>query len=238
MPRRYAKLAQMLRYEREELILNYIKNILKQKQLIKVLILAVVIFAGAIACLAKTKLKPVDYINWVSNPQNGLVKNTVIGNYSFSLQYRPMDMMLLKDIKDIKKIDKKQFKAQRKEYVGLYYFVLQITPLNTNVFPGLKENFKDKNVFEREIEYFSFGMQQDVKLVQGKDTLVCVSFTHERVFKHAPYYTFLIAFEEKEDKKPTDQTFLYIDRLLGVDTLRFSIKAQAISNIPKLKIKK
>lgn len=197
-----------------------------------------VLAVGFMLTACRQAMTPREYVAYTTNPAHGLAKDSVLGNYKFSLQYCTPEMMLLKSATEEFVMSKKEYKQQMSELKGVHYFRLRITPLNQQIFPSLEENFKDKNIFEREIDYFSFGMQQDVKLAIGKDTLSCVQFTHERVFKHAPYYTFLIAFDFQKLKHKQDIEFIYRDRLLETGTISFRFLYKDISQNPKLNINK
>jgi hypothetical protein len=200
---------------------------------------AQIIIIQILLCLsvqAQKRLLPADYIRWVNDTVNGLVKDTVVGDYRFTLMYRPAEMMLLKDTQS-KTLRKADIKAMKKDYAGVLYFVLHITPLKNAVIPGLLPALQRKSIFDSEVNYFSFGMQQDVKLVERNDTLPCLSFTYERTFEYAPYYSFLLVFEDKNNKN-IDKTFVYNDKLLGTGIVRLRFSGEKFQKIPKIKIKK
>lgn len=179
---------------------------------------------------------PSEYIQWMNNPANGMVQDSTVGNYTFSLIYRPTEMLLLKELKKQDKLTKKTYKQLKKEYTGVQYFNFRIKPLDVLVIAGVSTALNEKSVVEQNILYFSFDMQHDLKLVEGGDTLRCKSFTYERTFDYAPYYSFLAVFEDKQLKKPTAKTIVYQDKILGTGTVALTIPEAKLREKPRLKI--
>lgn len=204
---------------------------------IKIVALIALFFLGLGIQAAGRKLAKEEYAKWVQSPQNGLLQDTLQAGYTFSMQYLPLEYRVLSRLKPGTELSKQEMKAIKAEDEGLQYYLFRITPMDAQVFPGLKEQFKNNSVFEQEINYFAFSVQQDLKLIQGKDTLNCVLFNYERSFKHTPFYTFLIAFEERPTTKTMDKTILYRDSKLKTGNVLFYFTAQAFNAIPTVQLR-
>ncbi len=64
------------------------------------------------------------YVQWVNDSTNGLKRDTIAGSYTFSLQYLPAEMMLLRDRTDNNALNRKQQKTLLSDYTEMQYYVL------------------------------------------------------------------------------------------------------------------
>lgn len=184
------------------------------------------------------KLEPAAYVNWVESDDNGLKVSKAIGDFTFTALYKPLEYLALSELRD--SITKKAVEDKVSEYEGMQYFTFRISAKDQQK-ELLKVNIKSDNEYYNRIEYFSFKMQNDLKLIDGKDTLNCILFHFERVYGLAPFATFVVGFpltkeEEKNMKKKTynDKTFFYDDRVFGTGHIYMTIKEKNLNQIPEL----
>lgn len=180
---------------------------------------------------SKKSLEPVEYVKWIENPENGLKVEKPIGDYQFTLLYKPLEYIVLKEAKQLE-IKKSELKKGVEEISDFDYFTFQIGTVK-NVEDVLKFGVNTNEEFQKRVDYFSFRMQNDLKLVDGKDTLQCSLFHFERTFGIAPYCTFVLGFE-KGGKELKNKTLIYNDEILGLGPVKLMIQAENLNNIPQL----
>jgi hypothetical protein len=174
---------------------------------------------------APSKMKAGDYVEWMENTENGLVQDKIIGSYHFSVQYKPLEYITAKRMGD--NSSKSTVQKDEEGMSDLQYYTLRIGKSNEDPLQGLDPGTRDKL-----IDYFSFRMQSDIKLIEDVDTLDCVLFHFERNFGLTPYCTFVMGFVNTG--KVTDKTFIYNDSELGTGTVKLHFKAKSFKAIPKL----
>lgn len=191
-----------------------------------------------VGCIKLPKeLVPRDYAKWIENTNNGLRIEKEIGDYIFDIQYKPLDYAALLEIKK-DSVSKQEIEKIKKEMEGLQYYTLKISAKN---FSGdiLKYKLNDMGNYSKRVEYFSFGMQNDLKIIEQGDTLPCTLHHFERSYGLSPYITFDLGFQdkdEKKEKKESDEKIVYYnDSILGIGPIKIAFKNKDIQNIPRLK---
>lgn len=187
----------------------------------------------------KSQLAPIEYVKWVEDIDNGIKVKKTIGDFTFSVLYKPYEYIVAKELR-ISSISTETLKKKMNEIDELQYFTFRIEADNANT-ELLRINLASENEYNSRIEYFSFNMQKDLKLIDGKDTLDCVLFHFERVYNIAPYATFVLGFplvdskKKKEDKQVlNNKVFIYDDKVFGTGKIYLTIKAENSNNIPQL----
>lgn len=196
-------------------------------------------------CGEYKSLKPVEYVKWVEDVGNELVVKKIIGDYVFALQYKPLDYSVLKAERNLN-ISKQELNSKTTEIEGLQYFTFQISTKEGNG-ELLKSGIsgKDEKVeYEKRIDYFSSKMQNDIKLIDGQDTLPCVLFHFERTYNLTPYSNFNLGFEYGSEEKSSGATrapltykskrLLYNDHAFNVGAVELMIKEENLNKIPNL----
>lgn len=176
-------------------------------------------------------LSPKKYIAWIESRGNGMIVEKEINNYHFSTFFRPVDYQVVKELGQ-STISKETLKEKRAEMADLQYFTFRIGLVNGNG-DVLKENINEPQEYQSRIEYFSFAMQKDLRLVDGQDTLPCVIYHFERSYGVAPHCNFNLAFEKGGDIG--NKTLIFDDQLLGIGRVKLTIKEEDINSIPALK---
>jgi hypothetical protein len=104
---------------------------------------------------------------------------------------------------------------------------------------GSTELLKYKNTsaqqYSDRVNYFAFGMQNDIALVDGNDTLHCDLYHYERAYDVAPSATMLLGFAKKNGSDRKDKTLIFYDRTFNKGMLKFKFAASTLYNKPKLK---
>ncbi|MGZ3862793.1 MAG: hypothetical protein ACXVPN_10315 [Bacteroidia bacterium] len=169
-----------------------------------------------------------EYVNYVENESNGLHKSKIIDKYKIQVQYKPVEYIVAyEEKKEI--LDQRTVEARRKKLEKLSYFTLRLQSSSKDE-RILDET--DNTTYNEKLNYFTFGMQEDLKLISGKDTLSCLLYNYVRNFDLAPYLDFVIAFDNKI--KGNNVEFVYDGTNLGIGKCIFTFKEKDIINVPRL----
>lgn len=170
-----------------------------------------------------------EYMSYVENEENGLKVKKEVEDMEYTLQLKPTDYVTLFELKSKAK-DEKLFNETKKEFEGLQYYTLRI---QSKKFSNLL-NFDGQRDDGSKLDYLAFKMQDDLKLVDGTDTLSCMIYHFERTYNITPYCDFLIAFEKSKGKGITDKTLIFDEKLFNSGIIKFKIRKEDIENIPSL----
>jgi len=191
----------------------------------------------------KSQLAPRSYMSWIENESNGLKTTRVSGDFKFSLQYKPLEYVVMLNERNTN-MDKATMEKEMEEIKDMQYYTLKINS-NDEKAEMLRTNLSETNEYYRRIEYFSFHLKNDVYLIDGTDSLPCGLFHFERGYGISPDNNFLLAFPlskkeielRKQGKKYFEEkTLIYKDRFLNTGTVRLEIKKNALENIPAVRI--
>ncbi len=176
------------------------------------------------------ELSPAAYCKWVENPSNELRQVKSMNGYELTFQYKPAAYIALKNSPSI--TSKKLLDIEKAKYEGLIHFNLKIQSLKHN------DIFKNEMLSEEQslelVNYFSYPVQNHIKLLLAKDTLPCALYHFERSHYMAPYCNMVLGFNGSVKHLQENMTFLYHDRALGIGNIQFSISPQSILDIPEV----
>ena len=173
-----------------------------------------------------------DYVKWVQDFKNGLRKEKKMDDLNFILQYKPAEYIVCMEEREEKMYDT-LLKSRVNDLKEMQYYDLKIM-LNKEEGELLKYNLSSKEQYEKRVNYFAFRMQDDIQLVEGKDTLPCVLYHFERTYDVAPYCTILVGFNLDTKNIQKQKTFLFHDRTFNKGLLKFTFKENKLTNLPKL----
>lgn len=195
----------------------------------------------AVICLfitgcAKEKLYPKEYVGWVEDEENGLKVRKQIGEYEFTVLYKPLEYIALMQEKD-ENIKKDTLDTRLKQLGDMQYYTLKIKSVSGK--DVLSSGMTGDREYYQRLEYFASYMQQDLMLVDGADTLPCVLHHFERNYGIAPVISIVLGFEKPaadvQGNSSGDKLIIYNDAVLGTGPVRLAIKGSAIEEIPQLK---
>ena len=190
------------------------------------LITTILICLLSVSC-TKKKVSGLDYIRYIENEDNGLKVSRNIDGIKYSVMYKPVDFVLLKENRN------DNLKEKREDLIGMQYYTLSYS-LITNDKDILKAKLNSKDEYFERVNYFSFGLQNDVFLVDGKDTLKCKLFNYVRSYGLSPRADFIMAFETKTKKTIEDKRIVIEDKIYGGGIINLKIAKKDIENIPEL----
>ncbi|MFK5854488.1 MAG: hypothetical protein QM503_00055 [Bacteroidota bacterium] len=189
-----------------------------------------------------TECAPVDYLNWIDNPENNLIVETKAQVYTFSLQYRPVSYLALLEAGSAD-ITSEIIDSLEHSLAGQQQFLFHVA-LNDGNNDWLNSSTNRFNDYEEQIKYLSFSMQNDFKLVRHNDTLDCAIFHFERDYGIRPFGTFLLGFPCDEVQNVSGDTVnfiysikvIYTDSSFGDEIIEFPFSYSDLNKIPTLKL--
>lgn len=182
----------------------------------------------------KNNLAPNNYVKWIEDKSNGIKKIKELKPLRLELQYKPIDYLVLRNKED-RQTNANQTANIRSEYEGLQYYQFKIGLVSQSQ-DLLHFRIKNNNEYSERIEYFSFYVCDDIRLIDGNDTLRSVICHFERTYGLVPYVNLSLAFEVDNSKEIRDKILIYNDQLFGIGPVKIRIKSSDINSIPTLKI--
>lgn len=175
-------------------------------------------------------LSPLDYVAYIENPENGLVKEYVNSSNKLTCCYTPSEYVILKQTRP-ENLEKEDFLSEVNEINNMYHFTLKFEKNDQTNF--LKDNYTTSEQFQLKSTYLSFDMRHDLVLVEGKDTLPCVLNHHERTYSNTPFEKVHISFPKLSENQ--DLVLIFDDRVFGFYKVKFHFSNEDLHKTPEIK---
>lgn len=182
------------------------------------------------SCAHEKKLDANNYMLWVEDGNNKLLNEKQIGVTKYSLQYKPLDYIAIREL-GIENITKNKIDSVKSEIFGLQYMNLRISDTKGRDIERL--GVSSNTEYSQRSNYLSFGFQNDIKLVSGNDTLPCTLFHQARNYGIAPFIDFVLGFPNS-DKQLQDLEIIINDNAFGNGSVKFTITSGTLNSIPEL----
>jgi hypothetical protein len=181
-----------------------------------------------------------DYVSVIHDKREDLTVSQEMGNFTFSSTYTPVYYQALLAARGSDSIDGfvKNFINANKHTA---FFIFKIATSGDNQTDLLKKISANNNDYYKNLEYFSFKLQNDFSLVSGTDTVPCSLFHYERGYDAKPNATFVLSFDMddfKDQQQQEDLVLSYQDKLFGLGRLNFRTPRQTINSLPSLLLMK
>jgi hypothetical protein len=190
-----------------------------------------VVFAVVLLPGCTNSLKAPDYILYLTNPAHGMYQELTINKYLFTIQYKPLDWMMLQDFES----STANADELRKKYESSSYFVLKIKGFGDADIAGSTADMKNNVSITPVQSYLNFGIQEDIYMVAGPDTLPCMAMHHEPYNAQTDINTFALAFE-KPPCTDCDYSIIYSGNYFNNSLLKFYFRKEQLNQLPKLKL--
>lgn len=194
----------------------------------------VIVAVSLLLASCSSSLSPSEYVKWVADEDNGLVKTKSIEEISVKVQYKPLPYIIASEMRT-NDIESQAYKTREKELEGMQYYnlVLDITDAR-NI---LNYKVSDMGGQQARIQYLSFGMQQDIYLEEDGKELPCKLFHFERNYNITKERTFLLAFEQNKNTETKDKTLVINSPVLNTGPIKVKFLAKDLAQLPTMKIK-
>lgn len=168
---------------------------------------------------------------FVSDEDNGYKYSKEVNGVTYSLQYRPTDLMVQQELIGIS--NEKEIIRLREKYSKNLYFNLSMSIEGKEL---LSNTAIDRNKFNQLVNDLVFNMPEKVSLLSAKkDTLSIIDCIYPRMYGMSNSTTILIIYPR--DKEILNEEFIYfIVQDLGLNTgeIKFKIPTKQLNKEPKL----
>jgi len=180
-----------------------------------------------------TESKSIDnLVDFVENEDNNLITKVQHGEYHFSLNYEPVELITLRGSVSIDDF-KSNYPSNLNAYNELEYYTFKIKNERKPTRDAISSIYIGDP--EEITSYIDFQIQDDIKLVQGTDTLYC-SYLHKEVSEAiSNELSYSLGFA-KSAIKSTDRKVLLKSNFAVIPDIIFNITDKSIKSIPALKI--
>lgn len=195
------------------------------------------IFLGLVLLLVqcgKAELQPSDYVAWVDDPDHGFRQTRTIAPLEITALYKPVPYLIAMEERT-NDLDPMLYDQRAEELQGLQYYTLKVA-INDHSADVTNYQVANNQAQQERLAYLSFGMQQDIQLIQGSDTLPCKLFHFERSYDLAPHRTFVLAFDQPEELDATTERTLVVELApFNTGPIKFNYSNTTLSSLPILK---
>lgn len=171
----------------------------------------------------------------VKDGANGYTYEKRVGNMSYSLTYRPTDVLVKQELGE--NYTKEQVESLRNKYEEYLYFNLSMSANNKEL---LSSRAGNRNAFGAMVNQLAFGMADKVHLYsQSKDTVPMVDYVYPRMYGMSNSTSLLLVYPR--DKALLDQDFFHFaieDLGFATGEVRFKLLTASLKSEPKLNFKK
>ena len=164
-----------------------------------------------------------NYRNYVEDVDNGLIISKSVDDVLLEAFYMPISYLALREA-ETKDINSEQYKTAYTELnsSGLQYVMVNII-VNSKVDP-LKYKIKNLAEIEERIKYYSFEVNDDIKLKDGEVELPCVLHHYERGFGITNKITLSLAFPKTANEE--DKVLIFDDKIFNKGKLKIKFKKE------------
>lgn len=174
-------------------------------------------------------LEQKDYAAYVTNPENGLKKTQVIGDFEISALYEPVDFILSKEFS---LEDKQGIEQRRTELASFEHFQFRIKLLEGGNILNHDETMSCNE--SSRVNHFSFEATGDFMLIAGGDTLPCKLAHYSRNYNLTPTIDLTLSFPKANETN--DLKLIYTDSQFSIGKVKFLFERERIEDTPALKI--
>ncbi|MCB0395305.1 MAG: hypothetical protein KDD36_01550 [Flavobacteriales bacterium] len=191
------------------------------------------LFAGCVllvSCGSGDTVTKQELQEYLRDAEHGLTKQREVGNARISLTYRPVDLLVERDLRDRERITQEAIDSARAPYSDFHYFILSMSVNNKEV---AHASLSDRTVFTQMIERLSFDMGRFVYIISDhKDTVHLADFIYPRMYGMTGGTEMLLAFPKASLQKSRRFEFVLEDIGLQIGTTRFSFETDDLGRVP------
>lgn len=193
------------------------------------LTLLLVLSVLIVACSKQEVLSPLEYVNWIDNPENKLTKQKEIGDFTFHLTHQPHAYMAFRKLRT-QQATEQEVLTTCQDYGEMEYYALKLESMVQAEPIHLASPDMD---YEAKVRYFSSDFQNDIQMINGDDTLNCSLFHYERYYGLTPYDIATFAFDNVDKTKA--RQIIVRDELFSTGPLKFYFKKSEFKKIPQIR---
>ena len=187
----------------------------------------------AMTACSPSELEPIEYVNWMEDPENEVCQIYSQNELSLECQYMTPEYSALSH-SDPNNIDVQWIESQSNQLSDIQQFRLRFKRDGQSNF--LRDDYTTNLEYNSKTLYLGYEIQHDLMLIQNDDTLPCIMNHHERTYGNTPYETLLVAFEGSTVSGDTEMDLILNDRVLGFGRVKFHYDQSLLVSLPELKL--
>lgn len=177
-----------------------------------------------------------EYLKYLQDPENGLVKIVEINNIQIKCEYKPSDYVVLNQLSKQLETEKtitntKDLLSEADDFITFY---IKLSSTKENDF--LKTDLLNKDQYYKRLNYYNSEIENDLILVQGKDTLQSNYTYLERNFGIGNESTLIVGFVKNKEKASENFSLILNEQALNLGQIKFDFLSEKINKVPKVKI--
>jgi hypothetical protein len=173
-------------------------------------------------------------MTYVNDESNGLLKIIEHSDSKVKLCYTPHDLILAQEVKG-SDYTESQIDSIRNKLAELDYFKLSLSQNGEDI---INQYASNPTIFNKAVEYLSYNISKDLKLIHNHDTLNVLDVMYSSGFGLNKSSEVLMVFESSLSKKQGDVQILFNDEFFRTGLNQFEFKIDAIKSVPTLAINK
>jgi hypothetical protein len=184
------------------------------------------------SCQQKTFDSETDYWAYLKAEENGYHYQKNIGAVSYTLTYRPTDILVKQELRD--GFTQQTIDSLRNKYDDYMYFNLSLSANNQEL---LNSKVGNKNDFGAMVSQLAFGMGEKVHLIsQKRDTVPIADYIYPRMYGMSNSTSMLLVYPK--DKELLEQEYFHFkveDLGFATGEISFKVASSPIKHQPQLK---
>ena|SRR6266446_1637275 len=176
------------------------------------------------------------YLENVHRYEKNLTISDSVFGLTISAEYLPPLLMALREARSAENL-RNNYKGLTKNYEDADYFELTLSKQSSSTKDYLQQFFHGEDSSQTAFEqYIDFGIQRDIKLLRGRDTLACAYLHREISDALTNKLQYTISFElDKSHENLFDRTIYLNSKNIGLRNVNLLISVDKIRNIPTIK---
>lgn len=194
-----------------------------------------------ITACSGNELEYEDYLKYINDQENGLMKEKEVSGLQYKVKYLPVDYLVYNDLNKIegKQNLKEEKKKLEKQYAHSLCFMMTMGPADDENFDLTYLGVKNYDEYAKQMEVLNFKMGTFLTLEMGGKLIKPELVQMENTYGLGKQRNFMILFSVKDNKKDKfmkdhDVRLIYSDELFGTGINNFSFQKEVIKNLPEL----
>lgn len=171
---------------------------------------------------------------WVKAPENGMVQEKSLGNFTYTVMYKPASYVALQSLAGEQGVNKARYEEELKAVGSMLYFTFQVAHADAQ--DAFMADVENEQEYGARVSYFMNDAQQDFMLVNGTDTLPCTLYHYERDYGISNKESISLGFDPG-NKPVKNLQFIYNDQQLGTGPVKVTYTEAQLHAIPNPEFK-
>lgn len=188
-----------------------------------------------ISCGGHRSLNPSDYLKYMEDSGNGLMKTITVGSYEYRIQFSPPEYLAARQyIKEMGQGDMSGYGKRMQEMKGHVFFLINIYPRNTSQ-QSINERIAQNAGAAQRVMYYQQQAAGDIILKSGTFEQMPATYVYEDNYGLSPYNTIVVGFTGDYGKE--DLQLVFNDRYTHTPLIKAGFTQDELSTVPGISVK-